>query len=285
MKTRRDILNGARVLAIKDRKKKIFKIKLYLALFLFLALIVGLVFLSRSSKINIDQVNISGNKVITTEEILSVVESKLAGYYLFVFPRHNIFLYPKAKIKRELLETFKRIAEVDINRENFREITITAPERIGKYLWCSAVSVDTGEKCYFVDKDGYTFDEAPNFSGSAYFKLYGDLEAERDPTGQSFLGPEEFGRLMDFYEDLNTVTKPIKLSSLIVNLEGDYEFGMDSTDGKIIFKKENDFDKLLENFASAIKSDPLKTDFQEKLKSLLYIDLRFDNKVYFKFQE
>lgn len=285
MKTRRDILNGARVQQIKDRKKKIFKIKLYIATFLFVAIITGLIFFSRSPNINIDKINISGNKVITSEDILKIAESKLAGNYLFVFPKHNIFLYPKAQIKKTILEEFKRIADVEIKRENFREITITAPERAGVYLWCSAVSADAGEKCYFVDKDGYTFDEAPTFSGSAYFKLYGDLEAERDPTGQSFLDPAEFARLMAFRDAVNLIILPTKLASFVVNADGDYEFGLNDTEGIIVFKKENDFDKLLVNFDSGIGSDPLKTNFKEKLKSLIYIDLRFDNKVYFKFTE
>ena len=102
--------------------------------------------------------------------------------------------------------------------------------------------------------------------------------------GEYILPAEEFARLSKFSSALGTVLLPTKTASLEIAENGDYKLSMEGTDGKIIFKKENNFDKLLENFDSALKSAPLKTDFKVKFKSLLYIDLRFDNKVYFKFQ-
>ena len=92
-------------------------------------------------------------------------------------------------------------------------------------------------------------------------------------------------RLIEFFEQAGTVFSPIKLTSLEIGDNGDYKFSLEGTDGKIIFKKENDSAKLVENLSLAVGAEPLRTDLAQKLKSLLYIDLRFDNKVYFKFQE
>jgi cell division septal protein FtsQ len=281
---RPDILNGARIREIRKRQKRIFYAKVYLGSFLLVALLVGLVFLSRNQKIQIEKVNIYGNSAITTEEIMQLVDSELTGKYLFVIPKHNIFLYPKSRIERSISRNFLRISDVEIKIDNLKEITITVVEREGKYLWCSPPTDEGGEKCYFADETGYMFDEAPYFSGNTYFKFTGGFAEAEEKLGQFILLKDEFLRLIKFYEGTSEAISPIKLTALEIGNNGDYKFSMEGTEGKIIFKKENDFEKILENLNSAVSGDPLKTDLAEKLKSLLYVDLRFDNKVYFKFQ-
>ena len=48
---------------------------------------------------------------------------------------------------------------------------------------------------------------------------------------------------------------------------------------------DSDFEKLAENLQAALMTEPLQSDFKNKFSSLLYIDLRFGNKVYYKFNE
>jgi len=104
-----------------------------------------------------------------------------------------------------------------------------------------------------------------------------------EKLGQQILPVEEFQRLIKLYEQVSTVLSPIKLTALSIEDNGDYKFSLEGTEGKLIFKKENDFETILGNLDSAASGEPLKTDLAQKLESLLYIDLRFDNKVYFKF--
>jgi hypothetical protein len=279
MQTRREILNSARAREVKDRRKRALKIRLYLCLFLSAALLTGIVLLSRISKISISTVNIAGNNAITSGEILAVADQELSGHYLFVIPKRDIFIYPKAKIKAAILRNFKRISKVDIRINNLKEITITVSEREGKYLWC-----ESAEKCWFADGTGYIFDDAPNFSGAAYPEISGglDLSANPDPIGQTVLDNAEFERLVKFYSDAGTILSPVKFGAITIEPD-DYKFSIIGSGGYLIFKKENDFDKILENLDSAANSEPLKTDLAKNLPNLLYLDLRFDDKVYFKF--
>ena len=53
---------------------------------------------------------------------------------------------------------------------------------------------------------------------------------------------------------------------------------------EIIFKSDTDLETVAENLQAALNTEPLQSDFKNKYSSLLYIDLRFGNKVYFKFQ-
>jgi cell division septal protein FtsQ len=275
---RRDILNGSRVREIKDRKKKIFYAKLYLGIFVLVCLMVGFVYLSRYQKILIQKVNISGNNAIMTDQIKELVDQKLTGHYLLVFPRNDIFIFSEKGIEKLILDTYRRISNVKIKINNLREITVNVTERDGKYLWC-----DQQEKCFFMDSTGYIFDDAPTFSGNAYLKFYGVFQEPDEKIGQYILPSVEFARLIKFYNSLSDSLLPIRVSALSIEENGEYKLFLEGTEGKIVFKKENDFDKLVENFNSAVKSEPLVSDLAKKLGSLQYIDLRFDNKVYFKF--
>ena len=49
-------------------------------------------------------------------------------------------------------------------------------------------------------------------------------------------------------------------------------------------KMTSDFQKIAENLQAALATEPLRSDFKNKYSSLLYLDLRYGNKVYFKFK-
>ena len=53
---------------------------------------------------------------------------------------------------------------------------------------------------------------------------------------------------------------------------------------EIILKADSDFQKVAENLEAALTTEPLQSNFKNKYSSLLYIDLRVKNKVYYKFQ-
>jgi len=71
--------------------------------------------------------------------------------------------------------------------------------------------------------------------------------------------------------------------------DGDIEIYLKPVDSlnfpKIILKSTSDFNKVVENLQSVLTTEPFQSDFKNKYSSLLYIDLRFGNKVYYKFAE
>jgi len=53
---------------------------------------------------------------------------------------------------------------------------------------------------------------------------------------------------------------------------------------EIIFKSNSNFQNIAENLETALTADPLQSELKNKYSSLQYIDLRFGNKVYYKFK-
>ena len=292
---RKYILHAPHIEELKNKKRKVLKKKIIFSLICFLFIFIGLIFLSRWQRININNIEISGNKVIETEAIKSIVQKNITGYYLYFFPKTNFLLYPKNKIEEELNEKFKRLDSIKINDKNINNLEISVSEREGKYLWCggivpSLVSDITSLKCYFMDQEGYIFDEAPYFSGNVYFKFYGgdDNLNIGNPPGSYFL-PKYFKQIVVFKENLEKLNfKPksfFQFGDQDHQDEGYISLVSEPTSGASInFKLDSDYQKITENLQAAISTEPLRSELKNKFSSLLYIDLKFGNKVYYKFR-
>lgn len=278
---KRDVLNSPRLLELKKRRRRAVLSKIFIVLLGFLAVFSLLVFLARLDSLNISKIEILSSEMTNTEAVKKAVEEQIAGNYFWFFPKTNFIIYPQHKIETELKNKFKGIKDVFINDRNIKILEVSFNERIAKYTWCGAEPYLENEKCYFVDEDGYVFDEAPYFSGAVYFKFYG-------AQAESYFSKQKFKQLVDFKDFL--LSFGLKPVMLYVADNGDVEIFLSKRTSsaaaagpKIIFKLSADFQNVMENLEAALNTEPLKSKFKNKYSSLQYIDLRFGNKVYDKF--
>ena len=80
-----------------------------------------------------------------------------------------------------------------------------------------------------------------------------------------------------------------KLVSLYILDNGDIKIFLSNSDKTLIgpyitLKADSDFQKVAENLQTALSTEPLQSNFKNKYSSLEYIDLRFGNKVVYKFK-
>lgn len=286
---KRSVLNSPHLEELKKKRRKATRNKTLAFVFLFLAISVGLGYLLRWQKINIQSVQISGNGVLDTTAIEEVARENLAGNFLWFIPKTNFLLYPRGTIATALADKFKILKDISIGLEQDGVLNINVTEREAKYTWCGEeLSLESEKnKCYFIESNGYVFDQAPYFSGDVYFKFYGKLEGEKnEPIGSYFL-PDFFSKLVSLKDMMSRIG--VKVSSLVVSSDGEVDLYLSTITPppdapKIIFKLNADFEKIVENLQTALSSEPLQADFKKKYSSLNYIDLRFGNKVYFKFK-
>lgn len=284
---KRNILNSPKLLELKRRKRQILIRKIIIFAVLFLILIAALSFISKISRLNIQEVTVSGNKVIDTERVQALVQRDTAGKYLWLFPKTNIFLYPKGRIQRDLANEFKRFKDIELSVQNTRVLTISVSERDPEYTWCGATPTAESDKevCYFLDANGYIFDQAPYFSGAVYFKFYGETSGVSDTPAGSYVAEGYFDRLISFKKTLEDMSlKPVAAS---IENSGDIKIFLSRNSAllsnpQIIIKKDSDFGKATENFKAALDTEPLKSKFKTGYSALEYVDLRFGNKIYFK---
>ena len=283
---KRDILNSPRLTELKKHRRKTILNKILLCLLGLFAVFFLFAYLSRLKTLNISEIQITGNKVVDTEAIKTVVEGQIAGKYLWLFPKSNIFFYPENNIKHELWNEFKRINNINLSINNNKILEISLTERDAKYTWCGEApdliaKLPSEEQCYFMDANGYIFDIAPYFSGDVYFKFYGVAE-----LGSYFL-KKNFQPLISFKDIL--IGMGLKPVALYTTDGGDIQIflsgGTSLTDvPKILFKADADLENVAENLQAALNTEPLLSKFKNNYSKLQYIDLRFGNKVYDKFQ-
>lgn len=278
---KKSVLSSPRLLELKKKRRKIFLKRMFFLVFFFIIVLVGLSFLFKWQKLNINNIQISGNKVVETKMIEDVIKEKIAGSYLWFFPKTNFLLYPKGGIQKELAIKFKRLKNISLNIQNLQNLNVSLEERTALYTYCGLAPAEldaSNQKCYFMDESGYIFDEAPYFSGEVYLKFYG--------MADSYFFEPNFTKLISFKETLEKIG--IKPAIIFVEDTGDIKVFLSSATAQlgpfINFKADADFNQVIENLQSILTTEPLKTEFKTKYSSLLYIDLRFGNKVYYKFR-
>lgn len=282
---KRNVLDTPRLRAMKKKKRQESGKKALLVLPLILFLLGALVYLSRWERINIHTVEVSGINAADEGIVKEMVEEKMSGYYLFFVPKTNFLLFPKKSIERELSSSFKRFTDIEMDVVGATRLDISLSEREARYLWCGE-SIPVGKdpsNCYFMDETGYVFEEAPYFSGDVYFKFFGEIEDE-SPLGSFFL-PGLFEKVDSLRKTIEYMDIEVVSFSSLKNQDMEFVLASNSSPAPVIkFRFNADFEKLSENLETALSTEPLSGEFKEKYNKLEYIDLRFGNKVYYRFK-
>lgn len=287
----RDIPTSPRAKEIMH-KRRMLRVRVFIISFiLFCAFIWGLSYLSRDKHVVIDNFIVNGTHVINEEDIIKNIKTNISGKYFYLFAKSNTFIFPQKKIYNDLIKNFPRIESLSVNRDKLKNLVVDITERVGSSLYCGQIipenKNDIGENCYFINNDGYIFDKAPYFSGNVYFKYYLKI----DDSGSNALG-KQMMKVDDFHQvarfvDLVTALgfEPIYLSK---NSDGTNNLylahGISDTSPKIIFKDENSLEEIGDNLSVAMRKKEFADEINSGYNTLLYIDLRFDNKVLYKFQ-
>jgi len=286
----KDIPTSPRIMQIKHKRKVGLIRFIILCVLLFISIIVALSYYSFDRRLAIKDTIINGTSIISWDEISKKVDENLSGKYMYLFSKRNIFTYPHNKLKESLMKAFPRIEGLDIKVRDY-SLVLDIKERLGAYLYCGLnlpeIKEDVGENCYFVNNDGYIFDKAPYFSGDIYFKYYTEINKKDDRVlGSQVFEPDNFHKLARFIDGVTALGfKPIYL---VKTEDNNYSLYLKATgdepNPKVIFKEENDLETVLDNFKTAMGQKEFANEINSKYDTLSYIDLRFKNKVLYKFQ-
>ena len=285
---RRNVFNSPHLLKLKRKRRQLALGKLVIGGFSIAIIIGGLIYIARIPELNIAEVQAQGSHAADSAEVERRVNEILREYYFGLFPKSNVLIYPKGEIEDFLFREYKgfKIVTFELKQKGVLGINIT--EREGKYTWCGEQPPKSGEveKCYFLDDTGYIFEEAPYFSGEVYFKFYGGKYGEH-PAG-NYYERQIFPFLLRFQKDL--VKFSLNTAGMALEEGGDIAFFFSSPkiiseSPKILVKRDSNFEEIAENLHTAVNTEPLKTQLKKNFAKLEYIDLRFGNKVYYKFDE
>jgi len=265
------VLNSREFYEKKKRKRRIQIIFLSVA---FISVVSLFVYFSRQEQFLIVEVAVLGENVVDKEEITKVTQRLLAGYYLWIIPRANVFIYPSRAIERSLLKEFPRLKSVEVDLGESQRLLVTVEERVPFALYCRSTS-----ECFFLDEEGLIFALAPSFSSGVYF-IYTTEDSLEDPVGERIVPIEEFEKLSEFIETLAVLNiYPVGFEAS----RGEYRLLL-PTGGRVLWRRDGDLTLIYANLEAFLSNNAIRaqSDFLDKV---LYLDLRTDNKVFYKFRE
>ena len=253
----------------------------------FLLFVIWVIVFSRAMKIKDVKIEGYNNK---NEEILALVKDLESGKILNQKIKDNLILFPSKELVKNIQKKYPVIEKVDVQKVFPNQLVIKIKKREQIFLW------EENKHCKVIDEAGMLVEEFDcNNDKNNLLKICDDKEAQLKLTCQVFMSAgkhktpietEDRQRIIQtgnqiiealkttFYFDNSLVIIVPELSSREIRVGS-------SSFGEVWFVMDKNLDKQLEKFRAFLEK---KINFND-LQNILYIDLRLNNKIIYKFKE
>jgi len=219
------------------------------------------------------EVILSGN-TLSLEEIEREAALFFTGNYAGIVPRNLIFLASMDSVSYHLKNKFSHAEKVTTAKKYPHTLRISVAERDFFGIFCNE------QKCAFLDKNGFAYNEAPNSSGYLIVKIRSDVKEFSIPS--RVMEKELMDKMISLAEGLKKSMGEEAVEYEIFNEIPD-EIRVRTASGFSIWLKHDDDDDFPNVFK--ILKIILEQEIKERKSELEYIDLRFGNKVFYKFKK
>src|SRR3989344_3266437 len=202
--------------------------------------------------------------LVNKREVEEKLGLSLLSLTQFFLPKNNFFLFPSKVAEEAILESGLGVAEVEKRFPN--RISIDFKEVKPKFLYCLS------EECFYLDKNGILYETAPFFSESPLPVLKFTEKEKEINFGEAIIPQNETEFFLNFIEEI----KQQNLSIKKIELNKDIKLTTNEGWQIVLVLGDKDYKNIAEK---------LFLLFERKIKDRLklqYIDMRFENKAFFK---
>ena len=246
----------------------------WLFLLVFFTLVVYIFLFS--GFISFSDVRLQGNHKINDSDLMTVINDKLSAKYFNLISANSYFFVSSEELAKKLSKQFKLIEAVKVDKVFPSRLNVEIKERIVSMAFCKK------EDCYLIDENGRVFsrlsDSQDQIDQADLIFLYDEGSNEIsiqniffEPSEVEFIGKvrslvkSEIGLATD-----KTITTPSLVSR---------EYHLRTSEGwDIYFNSEFGIQKEMDMLKVVLEKQISKED-RTKIQ---YIDLRTENKVYYK---
>jgi len=254
----------------KTKKVKERKWLAWLIIFLALACAVAyFIFFASVFKIRNIDITVEGERILA-EQADEAVREFSNKKFLKIFPQDNYFIFSSARAEIFLKNKFSEIKEININKNIPHSLAIEIKEMQGVMLYCQ------NGKCYDIDDEGIIFKEEQEVCGGLGVCV-------RDNSGRE-------AKIMTKALEIETIDFLLKTQEILrakinlnlvyfeINIYPTIEVqALTSENWRIVFDTSRD---------STAQIEALRLVLEEKIKDqrdrLEYVDLRVENRVFYK---
>lgn len=260
----------------QERSKVVSKIIFKLLCLIFVSVVVYVVFFSPFMQIT--KFEIAGNEELATDELRLESKKIFEGTYLGFIPKNNYLLFPVGRIKASLRDKFKKISDIETRKTFPDAFYFKITERKSLLVWCVK-----DDDCYLMDEKGITYSKvdfsAPEVVQNHLIKIF-DLSTEGVNLGQKVITDEYLKYILAISEQFKNQVKISIGEQYTTPSAVSEEIAIVTDDGtKILLSTQFP----LENAIKALEVFLQKRgDSQSHLAEFEYVDLRGENKIFYK---
>jgi hypothetical protein len=205
------------------------------------------------------------------------------GSHLLVLPNDKILTYNNSGIIAAVRANVPEMETISMRPVGLHtvhvEVTLLKP----------ALQMGDGKA---LTKDGVIFSTKKDISTYPLLSLASSTEEVTSIDGLPFkhlmwkdidVGVSFLGDLLSMSSKVSSVVFPV--TSVLVEEGGDVTLTNASGTSKVLFLQQADQKKVWTTLVSAIDTDPLKSKLEHNRDGLLYLDVRYGNKVFYRFND
>ena len=254
------------------KKKSIFRNRFFWPFILILVILSGVFYLvSFSNFFQVKRTEISGNQRVPSENLENILKEEIEQEILFLSSK-SIFLVNFNKIRERLLTEFPQIAKVDLKRNFPDKILVQIKERKPMAIFCQP---QPEENCVLIDEEGIIIEQVSIKDLPKLAKIMGNIDSPR--LGEKVIEKNYLASILEIQREL-TLNQKIEIKKFIP-LEGKLTV-YTLENWQIFFDPWGDILDQILNLTILLKEKIPP----ENRRNLEYIDLRFGDRVYFKYR-
>ncbi len=248
-----------------------------------LVLLGGFLMYTRTDIFTITSYDIQGVDEVIRAKIVSQLEEVMKSNVYLVIPGDKIFTYSQDRVVRTVRSVVPDTATIDMRPFGLHMVKITVTTLTPLFRSDNNQALTEDGILFITKKDVQTLPMI-TFSSSTVetIKKDGLLFARISQGG----GPVPATLLHDiavFSSKVSSVVFPVE--SILVEEVGDVTLYNASKTSKVLFLKDGEEKKTWTTLVSAIDTDPLKKKLATEKEKLEYLDVRYGNKVFYRFSD
>lgn len=263
---------------MKIKRKTVERLKKQFLILLGVSLVVGCWYLYwKSDVFTIRSYSLSGveeKNIVPLTEALFLTKS---GYTYGLFPHSRVLSYSNPLIIEAVLASIPEAESIDIRPTGLHTVKISVTEHVPLFRVDETTGVTEEGILFTTRKDITKYPLLSVASSTTKIIKVGDLSFSQIVE----VNKELLVKVSDFEKKVTSVIFPVY--AITIDSLGDVAFIDERGVSKVLITKDVDIKKVWSTLLSAIDTDPLAAKLTQSRETLEYLDIRFGNKVFYKF--
>lgn len=253
-------------------KKRLFVV---LGVGILIAMYLGVYQMLHLPYFQVAEIEVHGTETIADSELRAFVKDSLSGDRWKLLPRSNILFVSPRTLESLIKTLYPEVRSAKVEKRFPRTVLVTLEERSIWAVYCGTNA--EALSCFFLDKEGVLFREAPLVEGSLILSFHSELSPP--PLGTLVFDASEVLQFQQISTAFD-VHAGVPIVSFSFKRNAPKDVWVRTKEGfSIIIAKDAHPDET----AGIVKA-VLEKEVREKRNRLDYLDARFGNKVFVKYK-